>query len=142
MADPEWLQKAIAEGRAVVRHARPFEASSQVGKPIAGESEAMFQERVIALARSLVWNVAHFRKVRVQRKDGSVYYETPVAADGAGWPDLVLVRGNVTLFRELKTDKGRLRPEQKVWLEALEVGGCNVGTWRPGDWDRITKELT
>jgi hypothetical protein len=52
-------------------------------------SEAQFQQQVIDLARLCGYRVAHFRTVRVQRKGGSVYYTTPVQADGAGWPDLV-----------------------------------------------------
>jgi len=48
-------------------------------------SEADFQTRVIDLARQLGWRVAHFRKTRVQRKDGSTFWETPVAADGKGF---------------------------------------------------------
>ncbi len=50
-----------------------------------------------------------------------------------GWPDMVLSGKKGLLFRELKTEKGRLTPEQKDWLLALERHGCNTGIWRPSD---------
>lgn len=97
-------------------------------------TEANFQDAVIDLAHRYGWRVAHFRKVRVQRKNGSVYYETPVAADGKGWPDLVLVRDRV-VFVELKAERGRLEVEQVAWLAALGHAGAETYVWRPSDWD-------
>lgn len=52
-----------------------------------------------------------------------------------GFPDLVLVsqkRGRV-LFRELKTDKGRVSPAQRVWIDGLTAAGADAGVWRPAD---------
>lgn len=52
-----------------------------------------------------------------------------------GFPDLVLVssrRGRV-LFRELKTDVGRISPQQRAWLTGLTAGGADAGVWRPAD---------
>ena len=62
----------------------------------------------------------------------------------AGFPDLVLVRGNHILWRELKTMTGRLRPEQHAWIDDLEHAGADVGIWRPIDWlnGTIDRELT
>jgi hypothetical protein len=102
-----------------------------------GVSEAEFQRMVIQLAKLRGFKVAHFRKVRVQRRNGSCYYETPVAADGKGWPDLVLCKGKTLAFVELKTDDGRLEPEQKLWIEALGGAGAWVFVWRPSDWAAI-----
>lgn len=105
-------------------------------------SEKEFQHQVVQLARLLGWAVAHFRKVRVQRKGGACYYETPVAADGAGWPDLVLCKPGVgVLYRELKTDAGRLEPAQGRWLEALARAGADAKCWRPRDWAEIERTL-
>lgn len=106
-----------------------------------GPSEAEFQAQVIELARHLNWRAAHFRKVRVQRANGSVYWETPVAADGKGFPDLLLLQGARLLVPELKTDTGRLIPEQKLWLEAFEEVGAETTVWRPKDWRLIEKTL-
>lgn len=102
-------------------------------------TEAQFQQLVIDLAQLHGWRVAHFRAATL-RTGRTV---TPVSADGAGWPDLVLVhpvRG--VLFRELKTDRGKVRPQQQVWLDWLEAAGMDAGVWRPRDWPQITATLT
>lgn len=102
-------------------------------------SETAWQETVIEAAHLHGWLVAHFRPVRIQREDGSVYYATPVAADGKGWPDLVLVRaGHAPIYVELKTDVGTLSPEQKMWARALRAADADYRIWRPGDsWEAI-----
>lgn len=38
----------------------------------------------------------------------------------AGLPDVIAVRGEVLAVMELKRQNGRLRPEQRQWIEALE----------------------
>ncbi len=105
-------------------------------KPALEVNEAVFQEQVIQLAHVYGWKVAHFRGVRIQRANGSTYYQTPVQADGKGFPDLVLARGEHVIFAEVKSEKGRLAPEQQEWLDAL-AGGADVYVWRPSDWDEI-----
>lgn len=53
-----------------------------------------------------------------------------------GFPDLVLVRawpGRV-MFRELKTQKGRVTVEQQAWLHDLVRAGADAAVWRPFDW--------
>jgi len=98
--------------------------------------EADFQRAVIELAQWRGWRVAHFRKAQNRRGD----WRTPVAADGRGFPDLVLVRERV-LFVELKTDSGRVSPEQRAWLESLRAAGAGAHVWRPRDWSEIQREL-
>ena len=73
-------------------------------KPAGKISEAELQKAVIAAARAQGWRVAHFRPAQV--RPGR--YVTPVDADGAGFPDLVLCRGDRLVFAELKA-QGRLR---------------------------------
>ena len=49
---------------------------------------------------------------------------------GQGSTDLVVgVRGRV-LFRELKTEEGRLSPEQIKWHAQARLRGLDVGVWR------------
>ena len=49
---------------------------------------------------------------------------------GQGSTDLVVgVRGRV-LFRELKTEDGRLSPEQIKWHAQARLRGLDVGVWR------------
>lgn len=109
--------------------------------PVEGLGEGAFQQAVYNLARAEGWRVAHFRPVRVQRRDGSTYNETPIGLDARGWPDLVLVRGSQVLVRELKAEAGRLESDQFAWLEALGAAGLDVGVWRPSDWFAIEEVL-
>tara|TARA_R110000824_G_scaffold116919_2_gene268669 strand:- start:32 stop:346 length:315 start_codon:yes stop_codon:yes gene_type:complete len=94
--------------------------------------EADFQRIVIDMAHLFGWRVAHFRKVQTHGR-----WITAVAADGAGFPDLVMAKLGRVIFAELKTEKGRLSAEQKLWLKALPE--CVV--WRPSDLDAIEGSL-
>ncbi len=64
-----------------------------------------------------------------------------------GFPDLVMLRYDRLIFVELKSAKGRLRPEQVMWQQGLEVVQTRkavrrnehnllpeVYLWRPSDW--------
>ena len=91
-------------------------------------SERQFQDSVIELATRLGW----------------MWYCVPDSRRcPAGWPDLVLCRPPVVLFVECKTDKGRIRPEQREWLEALSrCDGVEARVWRPRNWPEIVDTLT
>lgn len=101
-------------------------------EPIA---EKDWQRQVIDLARLLKWRVAHFRPAMT--KHGWV---TPVAADGKGWPDLLLVRERVIAV-ELKADGGKLSDEQRIWLQALDHAGIETHVWRPADAEQVLHTL-
>lgn len=100
------------------------------------ESERDFQKTVIELAQVLGWRVAHFRPART--KYG---WKTAVAADGAGYPDLSMVRERI-IFAELKAEKGKVSAEQQEWLEAIEAAGGEAYVWRPSDWNDLQETLT
>ena len=104
------------------------------------ETEAEFQEWVIEAAQKRGWMVAHFRGVRIQRADGSTHYQTPVQADGKGFPDLVLVRDRL-IFAELKRQNGKPDPNQEKWLTALRTAGNETYVWRPSDRDALLRVL-
>jgi len=93
-------------------------------------SEEDLVRDAIEAAHLYGWLVAHFRQAMT--KHGN--WVTPVAGDGKGFPDLVLVHpeSETIIFAECKSSKGRLTEEQKIWIKA--VGGQ---VWRPQDWDRI-----
>ena len=107
-------------------------------------TEAQFQAAVIELAQINGWRVFHARKAQ----NGKGAWRTPVAADGAGFPDLVLVKDRV-IFAELKTNTGRVSPAQREWLDALaearvkahSTGVVDAVVWRPKDWDDILATL-
>lgn len=124
----------MARGRQLSRVERP-PGAADVTKP--RETEAGFQQAIIDLAHLNGWLVAHFRPA--QTRAGK--WVTPVAADGAGFPDLVLVHDDRVLFRELKTAKGRVSVAQMHWIDALEVAGADARVWRPRDWPEIEATL-
>ena len=103
------------------------------GKQAALDSilEKPFQDGVLKLARF------HGFTLRYHTHDSR--------RSAPGFPDLVLVntRTGRVLFRELKTNKGRVSPEQQEWLDGLTACGMDAGAWRPNDLDsgRILAEL-
>lgn len=107
---------------------------SEINKAITHEE---FQETVCELAHYLGWRIAHFR--RAWSKKG---WRTPVQYDGAGFPDLFLVRGERLLVMELKSAKGNVTIPQQLWLDTLKATGkCEVYLGRPDDWDEIVELL-
>jgi hypothetical protein len=66
-----------------------------------------------------------------------------VTADGAGWPDLVLVRPPRLIFAELKSESGQVRANQTEWLDVLRLlPAAETYLWRPSDWDELVEVLT
>lgn len=130
-------------------------------------TEKEWQRTVVDYAQALGWRVAHFRTSRT----GSGGYATAVQADGAGWPDLTMVRGPRLILAELKARAGRLSIDQRAWLDALglvsqatryaaeiamgedllepnlsheaDYRGCGVEVyvWKPVDWPEVERTL-
>lgn len=107
-------------------------------------TEQQFAAQIVGpsgLATILGWLAAHFRPAQTARG-----WRTPVSGElGKGWPDWVLVHParHRLLVRELKTDAGRVSPEQAWVLEQLRAGGVDADIWRPVDMEsgRIEAEL-
>jgi hypothetical protein len=99
-------------------------------------TERDWQQTVIEAAQALGFKVAHFRPAKTARG-----WRTPVQADGAGFPDLVMVRGERIIFAELKSDTGKISVDQEAWLEALGQAG-EAYVWRPRDWDSVVENLS
>ncbi len=90
-----------------------------VGRP--SLAEKAFQAQVVALARMQGWRVYHAHDSRRSEP---------------GFPDLCMVRAPRVVYAELKTDTGRLGPEQVCWIEELKAcPGVEVYVWRPANWD-------
>lgn len=104
--------------------------------------ESDFQQQIIDLAHLNGWRVAHFRSVRQQRMDGSVFYSTPVQADGIGFPDLLMLRDERMVIVELKVENNKTSDAQDEWLDAFRNAGVEVYVWWPKDWDEAVKVLS
>lgn len=94
---------------------------------------------IIDTARILGWKVAHFRPAQNRRG----HWQTPVAGDGAGFPDFVLVHpgaGHVW-YVELKADRGRLSREQLDWGETLVRAGAMYRVVRVGELRAFLQDL-
>ncbi|WP_213816261.1 VRR-NUC domain-containing protein [Glaciihabitans sp. dw_435] len=93
-------------------------------------SEKQFQDVVIAAA---------------ERRGFLVYHTHDSRRSQAGYPDLHLVHTTRrrSLFRELKTMKGKTSKAQNIWLAALTNAGHDAGVWRPIHWfdKTIEREL-
>jgi hypothetical protein len=102
------------------------------------------QKGIIDTARRLGWRVAHTPPVLT--KHG---WRTAVAADGKGFPDLLLVRERAMVI-EVKGDGDKLTKEQQVWLTAFRLAGieAHVGTpqlWLDGtieEWLRVRRRTS
>jgi hypothetical protein len=88
--------------------------------------EAEWQRQVVDLARMYGWLVYHTFDSRRSEP---------------GFPDLTLVN-RTFVIAELKTDRGRLSPDQQKWLERLGAAGVEVHVWRPRDLDDVVERLS
>lgn len=86
------------------------------------------QKAIIEMARRLGWKVAHTPPIATERG-----WRTAVAADGKGFPDLLLVRDRV-IVAEIKGDTDRMRPGQEEWLSAFRLAGVAAHVWTPESW--------
>jgi VRR-NUC domain-containing protein len=88
-------------------------------------TESEYQGHIIELAHLYRWRVAHFRPAQTSRG-----WRTPVSADGAGFPDLFMVRGRRAIAAELKRDeKAKLTPAQLDWLADIRAAGIEAYVW-------------
>lgn len=93
------------------------------------------------------------------------YHTHDSRRSAAGFPDCVFVKDGRVIFVELKTEVGKLSPDQQVWLDKLahvehvvsrvvrrlaeKVGvtvekksyPVQVYVWRPSDWPMICQIL-
>ena len=85
-------------------------------------TEAELLACVVDCAHLYGWLACHFRPAKTEKG-----WRTALQGD-AGGPDTILARNGQILLVELKTEKGKLSPEQKEWQDA------GVITWRPSQW--------
>jgi hypothetical protein len=76
--------------------------------------------------------------VQMARTFGYLSYHTLDSRKCApGYPDLTLVGHGRLIYAELKKEKGRLSPAQKVWLEELGKTCAEVYVWRPSQYKEV-----
>lgn len=103
-------------------------------------SEAEFKNLVISIAQRYGWLVHH--DLPAQSSAGRWATHTQ---GNTGFPDLFMVhphQGGRPLLIELKAEKGRLTPGQKIWLDAAENAGCHAAVWKPSDMEYILYTLS
>lgn len=103
--------------------------------------ERDLQRTIVELAHLTGWRVHHVRTAANQRGR----WETPIQGD-PGFPDLVLAKPGRLVIAELKSDTGKLSPDQEAWLATLSSvvrvsPGFEVHIWRPCDWSLIERTL-
>jgi hypothetical protein len=98
-------------------------------------TERQFQDQIVDFARRdyLGWKVVHFGGDQ-QKK---AWY------DAAGFPDLLMIGpdGQI-LFREVKSDSGKLTALQTRWSDWLQTRGADYAVWRPSHWPEIVDVLS
>ena len=70
-----------------------------------------------------------------------VFHDNDSRRNRSGFPDLVIAGDHGTIFAELKSETGKVRPEQQQWLMRLRAGGEAAYLWRPSDWPLIVQLL-
>lgn len=122
---PAELARLLADGAVI----GPAAAMPTTAVPVSDfGSEKAFQAAVITEAKRHGWRVYHTHDSRKSE---------------AGFPDLVMVRGERCIFAELKREKGRPSAAQSNWLDDLRaVTTVKVELWRPSDWPEIVETLT
>lgn len=63
----------------------------------------------------------------------SAYHTHDSRRSQPGFPDLVIAGPSGSMFRELKTVRGRVSAEQEQWLTVLRAGGADARVWRPAE---------
>ena len=108
-------------------------------------SEKQFEAQIKDLAKIYHWKYYHTWK--------SIH-------SPAGFPDIVMVKPPRLIFAELKSEKGKITPEQEEWLSLLRQCGSypsssliddkgltlvyqrlGVYLWRPSDFETIIEIL-
>ena len=88
--------------------------------PVGGKmTEKELRQSIVRAAKELGWRV---------------YFSWTSIHSPKGFPDLCMVRGNRLLFAELKTDRGKMTPEQESWgIDLSASGRAEWYLWRPAD---------
>lgn len=137
---PAGTGDAVVEHIAVDPGSRGVMATRTLPSALA-VSEKEWQAQVIDLADKLGWTHLH-----VRRSIGKGRRWT-TATNLDGWPDLTLIRptpehdGEI-VFVELKSETGKVEPEQEAVHDLLRRAGHDVYVWRPSDLEAAGARLS
>ncbi|MDD5510877.1 MAG: VRR-NUC domain-containing protein [Dehalococcoidales bacterium] len=99
-------------------------------------TEKEFATAVEDLLNLYSWTWCHYRPAKTDKG-----WRTPLSGH-KGMPDYIAVKGKRLLMFELKSDTGKVSPEQQGWLDALGKTKVEVYCWRPDQFNEIVEILT
>lgn len=96
-------------------------------------TETEWQRTLVGALNTFGWHHMHVRRTVGRGKQWTT------STSAKGWPDLVALRGPWLVAIEVKTDVGKITPEQIEWLHRFSLlAGGRAWVIRPGDdWDTI-----
>jgi hypothetical protein len=97
-------------------------------------TERDWQNQVIRYAVDLGWK--HYHAPDNRPVNGRIQKVV------AGFPDLVLVKGERLVFVELKRELGTVSEAQQIWLDALRATGVECYVWRPSQLREVKETLS
>ena len=105
-------------------------------------TEAQWATTVEGLLDAYGWRWCHFRPARTERG-----WRTAISGK-KGFPDYAAARDSLGYFGparfillELKSESGRMSPEQQEWHDMLKAAGAEVIVARPSDYERLVEVL-
>ncbi len=103
-------------------------------------TEADLEGWLLDLCQVTGWHAVHFRPAMLR----SGKWVTPVSGEGKGYPDWSLFKpGHYPVLVELKSEDGKLRPEQTAWGVILkQCKGVRYILLRPSNHEELEQILT
>jgi len=113
-------------------------------------SEAQFMRQIVEYAELLRWHVFHDRATnqrttcagcKARLLCANCQRPARVVRNTAGMLDLILIRRPRVIWAELKSDRGKLTPDQLTVFCELRASGQEAYVWRPKDFPTIERIL-
>src|SRR5262245_50561560 len=94
-------------------------------------TEQELQTTILEAARMLGWRAYHQRPAQTRHGWRTAMTGHP------GFPDLIIAKPGRVLALELKSARGRVRPDQAEWLRTLDGGVVTARLVYPVDLDDV-----
>ena len=104
----------------------------------AADGRDTLQDCVLNRALALGWLAVHFQAVTAINRRGGTRVVTPFRGR-RGFPDTPIVHPGTGagLMAELKSMRGRIEPDQQLWIDAYARNPAVLSVvWTPEDWYR------